>query len=123
MNRPPCCWMIGWYAERPCRSSKPTSAISLASGALPGTVCAALYPPPHSSTTARYTTMGLNHCAILTPSVPQEAAYLVPTDHRHGVQSSLALALWCASRQYTPGLGLQQACIHGTVALVPPMVP
>src|SRR5262249_52479018 len=78
MNRPPCCWMIGWYAERPCRSLTPTSAISLASGALPGTVCAVLGPLLHSSTTeqARHRTMVLNHGVILTPSVVQEAAYL-----------------------------------------------
>jgi hypothetical protein len=41
----------------------------------------------------------------------------------HSILSSLDFALWCARCQYTPGLGLQQACIHGPVAVMPHMVP
>jgi hypothetical protein len=41
----------------------------------------------------------------------------------HSILSFLDAVLWCASRQYTPGLGLQLAFIHGTVVVVPPMVP
>src|SRR5215510_1852525 len=35
MTRLPCLWIVGWYAERPCRSSWPTSSISRASGPWP----------------------------------------------------------------------------------------
>src|SRR2546429_5014013 len=68
MNRPPCCWIIGWYAERPCRSWEPLSTISLASGALPGTVCAMLCAPLHSSSKlekAQYNMTLLNQCVIV----------------------------------------------------------
>src|SRR4029450_1111102 len=35
MKRPPCLWIVGWYAERPCRSSWPTSSMSRASAPWP----------------------------------------------------------------------------------------
>src|SRR5712691_8957391 len=68
MNRPPCCWIIGWYAERPCRSWEPLSTISLASGALPGPVCAELCPALHSSSKtakAQYGMTLLIQCVIV----------------------------------------------------------
>src|SRR4029453_4293261 len=35
MTRLPCLWIVGWYAERPCRSSGPTSSMSRASAPWP----------------------------------------------------------------------------------------
>src|SRR5262245_29779706 len=35
MTRLPCLWIVGWYAERPCRSSWPTSSMSRASAPWP----------------------------------------------------------------------------------------
>src|SRR5262249_27905892 len=76
MNRPSCCWMIGWYAERPCRSCEPTSTISFASGTLPGASWAATCAPPQSSSIEMHTRYSLtlpNHRGILTPPVLQQS--------------------------------------------------
>src|SRR6266850_178314 len=39
MTRPRCWWIVGWYAERPWRSSWPTSSMSWASAPWPRGVC------------------------------------------------------------------------------------
>src|SRR5262249_47070322 len=80
MNRPSCCWMIGWYAERPCRSCEPTSAISRASGTLPGAGGATTCAPPQSSRKkvhTRHSMTLLNHCGIFTLLCYGDYVYMV----------------------------------------------
>src|SRR6267142_1705860 len=96
MKRLPCCWTIGWYAERAWRLLKPTSRISCSAGPwpLPRGVLGfwRLWPPPDSSSSS---------CAMTGAALP-ESSTRAPRMRIQSLMKASALRRAFTARSLSP---------------------